>query len=139
MSAAAGPKSRPQRFTASLQKDLPLYLLCLPALVLVTVFHYFPMWGAFIAFESYSPAKGILGSKWVGFLHFARFFRDPYFFRVVRNTLLLGIYSLAIGFPAPDHPRPVAERAAEQGLQEGHADDLVHASLSLHGYHRRHH
>ena len=101
MSVAAGQKSRPQRFTASLQKDLPLYVLCLPALVLVTVFHYLPMYGALIAFESYSPAKGVFGSRWVWFQHFERFFRDPYFFRIVRNTLLLGVYSLAIGFPAP--------------------------------------
>jgi putative aldouronate transport system permease protein len=101
MIATSRSKGRPQRFSASLQKDLPLWLFCLPALALVAIFHYVPMWGALIAFQSYSPAKGIFRSTWVGFLHFSRFFRDPYFFRIVRNTLLLGIYSLAIGFPAP--------------------------------------
>ena len=52
-------------------------------------------------FQQFHPALGVLGSKWVGFKHYIDFFNDPYFFRLVRNTLLLGAYTLAFSFPAP--------------------------------------
>jgi putative aldouronate transport system permease protein len=59
------------------------------------------MYGAIIAFKNYRIADGIWGSKWVGFAHFARFFRSPEFINVLRNTLLLNLYGLVFGFPAP--------------------------------------
>ena len=62
---------------------------------------YKPMYGAIIAFMDYTPAKGISGSEWVGFENFARFFSSPYFVRLLRNTLLLSVYSIVFGFPAP--------------------------------------
>lgn len=59
------------------------------------------MYGAIIAFKDYSPALGISGSEWVGLDNFVRFFNSPYFFRLIRNTILLSVYQLAFGFPAP--------------------------------------
>jgi putative aldouronate transport system permease protein len=59
------------------------------------------MYGAIIAFKNYAPARGIWESDWVGFDHFLRFFNSVYFFRLIRNTLLLSVYSLIFGFPAP--------------------------------------
>ncbi|HIX14490.1 MAG TPA: ABC transporter permease subunit [Candidatus Hungatella pullicola] len=65
------------------------------------MFHYKPMYGAIIAFQDYVPRKGISGSDWVGFDQFIRFFQSPYFFRLIKNTLLLSIYGLVFGFPMP--------------------------------------
>ena len=73
----------------------------LPVLAYFIIFHYMPLYGAQIAFKNYIPIKGIEGSKWVGFKHFNSFFNGLYFTRLMRNTLLLSLYQLAFGFPAP--------------------------------------
>jgi putative aldouronate transport system permease protein len=75
--------------------------MVLPGFLVVLVFSYFPMYGIQIAFKKYSAAHGIWGSDWVGFKYFVSFFKDPTALRVLKNTLLLGIYSLLWGFPAP--------------------------------------
>ena len=85
-----------------LKKDRCIYLLMLPGLIWYLVFRYFPMLGIVIAFEDYKPFWGIEGiftSNWVGFKHFIKFFQSPYFFRLMKNTLLLSIYTLVWSFP----------------------------------------
>lgn len=75
--------------------------MMLPVLVYYIAFHYAPMYGAMIAFKQFVPAKGIWGSEWVGFKHFESFFSSIYFFRVIKNTVLLSLTNLVFGFPAP--------------------------------------
>lgn len=70
-------------------------------LVYLFLFCYKPMYGLVIAFKNYKPTRGIAGSKWVGFLWFETFFKDPYFFRLIRNTFLLSLLNIVFGFPAP--------------------------------------
>ncbi|MDR0475313.1 MAG: ABC transporter permease subunit [Treponema sp.] len=65
------------------------------------IFCYFPMYGVSIAFKDFRLGLGIFGSRWVGFAHFQRLFASPDFYRILRNTLLLNVYSLVLGFPAP--------------------------------------
>ncbi len=65
------------------------------------VFRYGPMYGMVIAFKRFDFASGIIGSPWVGLRYFRQFVAGPYFFRLARNTLLLSLYQLVIGFPAP--------------------------------------
>ncbi len=83
------------------RRNRNLYLLVLPVLAFYIIFHYKPMYGAVIAFKDYSPGLGIGKSPWVGFDNFIRFFSGPYFGRLIRNTLLLSLYNLLFGFPAP--------------------------------------
>lgn len=71
-----------------------------PVLVYYVLFHYLPMYGAIIAFKDFSPRLGFLGSPWVGFDHFIKFFTRPTFFQILRNTLRISLSSLAFGFPA---------------------------------------
>ncbi|WP_243633147.1 ABC transporter permease [Paenibacillus xerothermodurans] len=78
-----------------------LYIMMIPVLVYYAVFHYVPMYGAVIAFKEYTPMKGILGSDWVGFQHFIDFFGSHYFWRILRNTVIISVYSLLFEFPAP--------------------------------------
>jgi putative aldouronate transport system permease protein len=73
----------------------------LPALLLTIIFRYIPMGGILIAFEKYSPIKGILHSEWVGFKNFNRFLSSPDFMKYLVNTLKLSIYGLLWGFPVP--------------------------------------
>src|SRR5690606_33326536 len=65
------------------------------------VFKYVPMYGVVIAFMDYKPYLGISGSPWVGFAHFERFFTEPQFFQLFRNTALLALYNLVFFFPLP--------------------------------------
>ncbi len=83
------------------KKNKFLILMALPVVIWYIVFHYLPMYGIVIAFKSYSPMKGILGSKWIGLANFKEFFGSYYAWRVIRNTLLINLYQLIFGFPAP--------------------------------------
>lgn len=76
-------------------------MMLLPVMIYYVIFHYLPMLGVVIAFQNFKPAKGLTGSKWVGFKHFIDFFDGPYAWRLIRNTLLLSFYQILIGFPAP--------------------------------------
>lgn len=80
-----------------------LYLLLLPALVLLILFAYKPMYGVVIAFKNYKNSLGILGSPWADplFKNFQRFFNSYQCGATIRNTLRLSLYSLAVGFPIP--------------------------------------
>jgi putative aldouronate transport system permease protein len=59
------------------------------------------MYGLVIAFQEYRANVGILRSKWVGFRQFIVFFKDPYFFRLLRNTISISLLNILFGFPAP--------------------------------------
>ena len=78
-----------------------IYLMLLPVIIFYILFHYVPMGGLAIAFENYKPAKGILGSDWVGLKNFRKFLTGIYAWRVIRNTLTLNLLLLLFGFPAP--------------------------------------
>lgn len=78
-----------------------LYVLVLPALVWIILFAYLPMYGVQIAFKDYKVNLGILGSPWVGLKYFRQFVNLPNFEMLIRNTLLISVYSMIFGFPAP--------------------------------------
>ena len=84
-----------------LSKNYELYLMFLPVFVFFLIFAYKPMYGILMAFQNYSPSKGVLGSPWVGFLHFKTFFNSFYFGRLLKNTLTISLCSIVFGFPAP--------------------------------------
>ncbi|SFS52084.1 sugar ABC transporter permease [Paenibacillus sp. BC26] len=82
-------------------RNWQLYLLISPVLAYFIVFKYIPMYGVQIAFKDFIANKGIWGSPWVGFDHFHRLFNSYFFKRLISNTVGLGLYSLAVGFPIP--------------------------------------
>ncbi|GIP35396.1 sugar ABC transporter permease [Paenibacillus sp. J2TS4] len=84
-----------------IRKNWDLYLLILPVFAYFIIFEYYPMYGVQIAFKDFLATKGILGSPWAGFKHFERFFDSYYFWRLIKNTLGIGLYELAVGFPVP--------------------------------------
>ncbi len=86
----------------SLRRDGGLYVMLLPVIAGFIIFQYIPMVNNFfIGFVKYDLMKGMWGSKWVGLRYFKQFFNDPFFFRLIKNTFLLGFYGLVWGFPAP--------------------------------------
>lgn len=78
-----------------------LYLLLLPAVVFVAVFCYVPMYGVLMAFQDYSPSRGIWGSTFVGLKHFQKFFSTYMAKQTIMNTITLSLYSLIASFPFP--------------------------------------
>lgn len=78
-----------------------MYLFLVPVLVYVAVFAYAPLYGIQIAFKDFVPSLGIWGSDWVGFKYFTQFFHSPQFWNYLKNTLILSIYGLIVGFPLP--------------------------------------
>jgi putative aldouronate transport system permease protein len=88
-------------FWHDLYRDKYLYMLILPGVLFFLIFKYIPMWGIVIAFQEYSPYLGIMQSEWVGFEHFQRFFLNPDFYILLRNTLMISLLNLVFFFPLP--------------------------------------
>ncbi|MFC5648192.1 ABC transporter permease [Paenibacillus solisilvae] len=95
------PEARKLSTRKHSKKIFSLYLLLAPAIVLLLVFNYIPMYGIVIAFQDYSVFKGIAGSTWVGFKHIGYFLHDDTFWKVMRNTLIINFYDILFGFTAP--------------------------------------
>lgn len=96
---------RRETFLASTARDFRLhkwiYLMAVPVVAWYVIFCYLPMYGAVIAFQDFRAGAGILGSPWAGLKHFKSLFASAFIGRLVKNTVLLSVWDLAIGFPAP--------------------------------------
>ena len=101
--AAAAPAraTRRKRLWNDIRQAKTYYLMMLPALIYVLIFCYQPMYGLQIAFKDYKGVYGIVGSPWVGLTHFISFFKGYYFWRLMKNTLILSLYSMLVSFPFP--------------------------------------
>lgn len=84
-----------------LRRDKYLYLLGLPGALFFLIFKFAPMWGVVISFQNFSPFAGITGSEWVGLEHFQRFFTNPDFMLLFRNTMAINLLNLVLFFPLP--------------------------------------
>jgi putative aldouronate transport system permease protein len=84
-----------------LRKQRVLQLMALPALVLLILFRYIPMFGLQIAFKEFMFNKGMLWSPWVGLKHFRDFFTDPYIVGVLVNTMGISLLKVFLMFPVP--------------------------------------
>lgn len=83
------------------RKDWMLYVMLIPGLLYFLIFKYGPMLGLITAFQDYNAMLGWIGSEFVGFKHFKRFFADPKFFQIFRNTLVLAFLNIVVYFPLP--------------------------------------
>jgi len=73
-----------------------IYALAIPGIVYLIIFKYIPMYGIIVAFKDYSARLGILNSPWVGFKHFQRLFSSRDFFLILRNTVMISVYRIAV-------------------------------------------
>jgi putative aldouronate transport system permease protein len=99
--AAPAASGKLRRLGKEIVKNRYLYLLALPGLLFFLIFKYIPMFGVIIAFQNYSPFQGIANSEWVGFDHFQRFFSNPDFLLLFRNTMGINLLNLVLFFPLP--------------------------------------
>lgn len=89
-----------QRQMHRISRNWGLYLLLLPAVILLLCFTYKPMYGVIIAFKDFKPALGIMDSPWVGFKYFEKFFHSYQFSVTIKNTVFISLYSF-VTFPLP--------------------------------------
>ena len=95
------PKKGTAYVKGRLRKDWLLYLMLIPGALYFLIFKYGPMLGLITAFQDYNAMKGWFGSEFVGLKHFERFFTDPKFFQIFRNTLILAVLNVVFYFPLP--------------------------------------
>lgn len=95
------PRYKSTSIIKALRRDRYLYLFLLPIMTYYLIFKYGPMYGVIISFKNFRFADGIWGSAWVGVRHFDRLLHSPDFLIILKNTLLLNIYSVVFAFPVP--------------------------------------
>ncbi|MBU3186703.1 ABC transporter permease [Clostridium estertheticum] len=101
-----------------IRNNYQLYLFILPALLIVIIFKYIPMYGTIIAFKDFNPLKGIIGSPWIGLDNFRQFTTTPDFMNMVLSTLKLSAYGLLFGFPIPLILALMIHRVKSVGLKK---------------------
>ncbi|MFJ6677326.1 ABC transporter permease [Actinosynnema sp. NPDC091369] len=84
-----------------LRRDRSLLVMTVPAVVLLLVFNYVPLFGLLTAFQDYNPLVGVWQSEWVGFAQFEALFGDALFWGALTNTLYLSFVQLVLFFPIP--------------------------------------
>ncbi|RAU97312.1 sugar ABC transporter permease [Paenibacillus sp. YN15] len=97
-SRSAAPRRYSRRI---LRANIPLMLLFLPGLLYFFIFKYLPMGGLMIAFKNYNFHDGVFGSPWVGLKNFETIFNQPHTLDVIRNTVVLSVLEVFVGFPFP--------------------------------------
>ena len=95
------PVGNKKKIGVLIKNNWQLYIMILPLVIYFLIFEYLPMYGVQIAFRDYQISKGVMGSEWVGLKHFRNFFDAYYFKRLLSNTVILNVYALLWGFPAP--------------------------------------
>ena len=101
MSSTAAEKIKVLPLRKRISNNKLLLLIFLPGLIHLLIFKYAPMFGLIIIFQDYNPFRGFVKSDWVGLKHFIDIFELRQSFKLMWNTLMLGVYRLVFGFPAP--------------------------------------
>jgi putative aldouronate transport system permease protein len=84
-----------------LKQNIPLMIMFFPIILYFIVFKYVPMLGAVMAFKDYNFSDGIIGSPWVGLNNFRLLFSNPQMANTIRNTVMLSVLKIVVGFPFP--------------------------------------
>lgn len=101
------PKKRRKKQKATMswkedfKKNKVLYLIFLIPATYFLVFYYRPMVGILMSFQNFKVSKGLLGSDWIGFQNFIELFTGEQFVLALRNTTMIALLNLIIGFIAP--------------------------------------
>jgi len=83
------------------RRDWQLWVMALPGLIWVIIFCYTPMYGIQLAFKDYDFSKGLTGGDWAGLQYFKQYFISPLFGTTMKNTFVIALTSIVVGFPMP--------------------------------------
>jgi putative aldouronate transport system permease protein len=95
MRELAPPHKR--RWVSKIARHWQLYILIAAPTAFLAIFNYWPMLGVQLAFRNYNPRLGMWGSPWIGMQEINLWLQSPYFWPVLQNTLVIGVYSLIVG------------------------------------------
>lgn len=95
----AGGKPRKMKGTTS--EIAFFHLMLLPGMIMLALFVFLPLIGSVMAFQNYSPAKGLLHSKWVGLNNFQFIFMLPDSKQVFINTLVIAFAKMICNIVVP--------------------------------------
>ncbi len=84
-----------------IKNNYQLYLMLVFPLIYLLLFKYKPMLGTVVAFKQFNIFEGIWGSEWIGLQHFKEAFSSSDFWLALKNTLILNIGDIILGFPVP--------------------------------------
>lgn len=90
-----------RKLAAELIRYRYVYLMMLPGILVLLIFHYYPLYFLQIAFKKYTIYTGLEGAVWCGLDNFEKLFKTRYFLQSVRNTFAISFMKIAIGFPMP--------------------------------------
>jgi putative aldouronate transport system permease protein len=94
--------SRPKTtVTSTFKRDYQLWLMIFPAIVVVVIFNYIPMYGIQLAFRDYDFTKGLTGGEWRGLFYFQQFITSYMFSDLMRNTFFISFATVVLSFPIP--------------------------------------
>ncbi|MFA9557700.1 ABC transporter permease [Evansella sp. AB-rgal1] len=93
------PKQK--NFWKKMREQKILYMMSIPVVIWVFIFNYLPVWGWTMAFQNFRPGRSFSEQEWVGLAHFIELFNDPHFYLVLRNTLVMSVMLLVVGFTIP--------------------------------------
>jgi len=84
------------------RRQLPLYLMLLPGIIVVFIYSYIPMIGIIIAFQRFIPARGLFGpQEWVGLGNFRYMLTLPDTYKILRNTIFIAGMKIISGLSVP--------------------------------------
>lgn len=83
------------------KRDYQLWIMILPALAVIIIFNYIPMYGIQLAFREFDFNKGLTGGEWVGLKYFEQFINNYMFKDLMVNTVTISLATIILGFPAP--------------------------------------
>ncbi len=98
--SAIVPKKKATVFN-TFKRDYQLWLMILPAIIVIIIFNYIPMYGIQLAFREYDFTKGLTGGEWVGLKYFKQFIDSFMFADLMTNTVVISLATIILGFPAP--------------------------------------
>lgn len=124
--SSAGPDRRRTSLSTRIRRERWSYLFIAPGLLFFVVFAYLPLAGNVVAFQDFSPFRGIFGSTFVGFQNFAAIFTDPEVLTALGNTVLISALQIVFAFPAP-----IALALLLNSLISGRVQRMVQAVVYL--------
>lgn len=86
---------------STFKRDIQLWLMIFPAIAVIFVFNYIPMYGIQLAFRDFDFSKGLTGGEWRGLFYFKQFIESFLFVDLLTNTFFISFTAIIIGFPAP--------------------------------------
>ncbi|MDQ0888157.1 putative aldouronate transport system permease protein [Paenibacillus sp. V4I9] len=93
--------TRKPTVVSTFKRDHQLWIMIFPAIAVILLFNYVPMYGIQLAFRDYDFSKGLTGGAWHGLYYFKQFMNSYLFVDLMKNTFTISLASIVFGFPAP--------------------------------------